>query len=63
MNRWDGSPPEGYEAARKAMQRGAKPIVVVAMLRLLYPCRVCGARPLQPCRTRRGGTHPARGEG
>lgn len=59
---WDGSPPEGYEAARKAMQRGARPHVVVTLLRLLYPCHVCGARALQPCRTRRKGTHPTRGD-
>lgn len=64
---WDGktTPPDGWEAARQAIARNANPSVVVGILRLLLPCKVCGARPLQACTRRLGsasGTHPGRGE-
>lgn len=60
-----GRSPDGWEAARQAIQRGAKPTVVVSILRLLLPCQVCGAAPMQPCKRALGAvghTHAARGE-
>lgn len=57
--------PKGWSTARMIVHT-AKPEHVVEYLRLLLPCKVCGAAPLVGCTRGLGevqATHPQRGEG